>query len=182
MASPATPPRRKQLSIVTPDEINSETSSPTSPHTYTSLSSLRKSQKGKEPDKADRKNGWHLWSQENPDGAGGRGAAAGRDLERAAVQGRVPGEKKGPPGKLSMWNMVRFPPAVFRISYNGLTRGLLSSFVDYDDPWDGRSSKQVHALPTVLSALPPPNECSTLLAASVAWCLEMGFVDTRFYL
>ena len=78
------------------------------PHEYTSLSALRKANKGKAVDRGDRKNGWHLWSQEaDAEGAGVPGAG-GEGSGRDASFGKEESEKAGK-RKLSTLDMVRSP-------------------------------------------------------------------------
>ncbi|CDZ98468.1 Sucrose transporter and related proteins [Phaffia rhodozyma] len=116
MSDPSVDPSsKKKLSIIAPGEIPSAGPSPSegnlvsSPHTYTSLSSLRKAQKGKEPDKGDRKNGWHLWSQEgghNQAASSRRGSyGQGQDVERGPGGNRS-SESKKVPHKLTLLNMI----------------------------------------------------------------------------
>jgi hypothetical protein len=76
------------------------------PHEYTSLSALRKSNKGKAVDRGDRRNGWHLWSQE-ADAEGARAASVrGEASVNDAALGKDESEKAGK-RKLSTLDMVR---------------------------------------------------------------------------
>jgi hypothetical protein len=117
-SKPATPSKKK-VSLALTDSPPGTPSSPTaddlnfshlSPHSaakkqheYTSLSALRKANKGKAVDRGDRKNGWHLWSVEG-DGDGGGGQLAngssggGQNKEE---------QQKAVKNKLSTFDMVR---------------------------------------------------------------------------
>lgn len=117
-SKPATPSKKK-VSLALTDSPPGTPSSPTaddldfshlSPHSaakkqheYTSLSALRKANKGKAVDRGDRKNGWHLWSVEG-DGDGGGGQQANGSSGGGQTKEEQQKEVKK---KLSTFDMVR---------------------------------------------------------------------------
>ena len=117
MSAPTTPqqPTPKRKSILHQPASPSSPSSPSSTHTYTSLASVRRANKGKEPERGDRKNGWHLWSVEEQQQQRGRTEGGGHtdgggDVEggggsSGGVRREVMDEKSGE-RRMSQWDLV----------------------------------------------------------------------------
>ena len=116
--SSTTTPKRKSI-LHNPGSSPSSPSSPSSTHTYTSLASVRRANKGKEPERGDRKNGWHLWSVEesqqtrgraeevgNGNGGGDVEGGTGADGVRREVMDETSGERR-----MTQWDLVSTPPS-----------------------------------------------------------------------
>ena len=116
MSTATPPPKRKSIlsNSSVPPSPTSPQASPSSTHTYTSLASVRRANKGKEPERGDRKNGWHLWSVEesqqtrgraeettNGNGGGDVEGGTGADGVRREVMDEKSGERR-----MTQWDLV----------------------------------------------------------------------------